>query len=136
MLHDWQIEPREYARHEARRGRRHGFERLDPGRTALVVIDMVPFFLADNDYARGIVPTIRSLAATVRSAGGTVAWVLPGAEVPSAVKEEFLGPDVAEMFRKSGGEGRLEDRLWHEFDLSLDDVLVEKTAASAFPRAV
>jgi hypothetical protein len=41
VLHDWRIEPREYARHEQRRGRRHGFESLDPARTALVVVDLI-----------------------------------------------------------------------------------------------
>lgn len=132
MLHKWRIEPREYERHEARRGRRHAFEHLDPGRTALVVIDMVPFFLDQNAYARGIVPNIQSLATALRSAGGTVAWVLPGAEEPSAMKRELLGPDIAELYRRAGGQGPLRDRLWHEFDGSAEDVAVEKTAPSAF----
>lgn len=52
VLHDRRIEQREYDRHEARRGRRHSFEVLDPHRTALVVVDMVPFF-ADVPYVRG-----------------------------------------------------------------------------------
>ena len=47
-MHEWAIEAREYARHETRRGRRHAYERLDPMHTALVVIDMVPFFLEAN----------------------------------------------------------------------------------------
>lgn len=47
MLHKWHIEPEQYVRHETRRGRRHGYEWLDPKRTALVVIDMVPFFVGD-----------------------------------------------------------------------------------------
>jgi nicotinamidase-related amidase len=132
MLHDWRIEPREYARHEARRGRRHGFERMDPCRTALVVVDMVPFFLTENGYARGIVPNIQSLAIALRSAGGTVAWVLPGAGEPSAMLDEFFGPDVAAVYAMSGGDGPLRDRLWHEFDVSEDDLLVAKTASSAF----
>lgn len=132
MLHEWRIEPREYERHEARRGRRHAFERLDPTRTALVVVDMVPFFLAENPYARGIVPNIRALAAAVRTAGGTVAWVLPGNAEPSPATSEFYGPDVAEAYRTSGGTGPLPDRLWPDLDPAVDDLLVEKTAASAF----
>ncbi|SES50370.1 hypothetical protein SAMN05216195_1201, partial [Lentzea flaviverrucosa] len=64
-LHAWRIEAREYARHEARRGRRFAFTRLVPARTALVVIDMVPFFVADNPYCRGIVPNISRLAQTL-----------------------------------------------------------------------
>src|SRR4051812_24276320 len=103
-LHDWRIEEREYRRQEERRGRRHAFTTLTPARTALIVIDMVPFFARENAYTRGIVPNISRLADRLRQAGGTVAWVLPGASSPSAVEEEFLGPDIAEMFRHSGDE--------------------------------
>lgn len=131
-LHDWRIEEREYARHESRRGRRHAFESLDPARTALVVIDVVPFFVLDNEFCLGIVPNINRLAGSLRRAGGTVAWVLPGAGEPMAVTEEFYGPEIAEMYRRAGGEGPLADRLWPELDTHADDVLVEKTAASAF----
>jgi hypothetical protein len=59
-MHAWAIDEREYARHETRRGRRHAFERIDPMRAALVVVDMVPFFVNENPYARGIVPNINA----------------------------------------------------------------------------
>ncbi|BCJ69882.1 isochorismatase family cysteine hydrolase [Polymorphospora rubra] len=131
-VHEWMIEDREYARQEARRGRRHAFGHLDPHRTALVVVDMVPFFVTENEYCRGVVPNIGRIADTLRRAGGTVAWVLPGADGQPAVAVEFYGPRVAEMFRRSGGTGPLRDRLWHEFEIHDGDLLVEKTAASAF----
>jgi nicotinamidase-related amidase len=132
QVHDWWIEEREYARQEQRRGRRHAFQHIEPRRTALVVIDMVPFFVSEGGYCHGIVPNISRIADSLRRAGGTVAWVLPGAGEHSTVADEFFGPQVAEMFRRSGGEGPLENRLWHEFDTHSDDLLVEKTAASAF----
>jgi nicotinamidase-related amidase len=131
VLHDWRIEKREYERHEARRGRRHAFEVLDPHRTALVVVDMVPFF-AGNPYVRGIVANIQRLATTVRATGGVVAWVLPSEEEPSPARIEFLGPTIAETYRASGGTGELRDRLLPEFQLGPDDLLVEKSAAGAF----
>ena len=53
-LHGWRIEDREYARQEERRGRRHAFETLVPAQTALVVIDMVRFFVSDSSYCLGI----------------------------------------------------------------------------------
>ena len=65
-LHDWLIEEREYARQEERRGRRYAFEALDPRRTALVVVDMVPFFVTANRYCRGIVPKITRLPTPTR----------------------------------------------------------------------
>ena len=73
VQHDWSIKEREYLRQEERRGRRHDFESVDPVRTALVVDDLVAFFVDENDYARGIVPNVNELAAALRRAGGTVA---------------------------------------------------------------
>jgi nicotinamidase-related amidase len=131
-LHAWHIEEREYDRHEQRRGRRHAFETIEPSRTALVVVDMVPFFVEGMPFCRGIVPNIARLARCLRDAGGTVAWVLPGQGRTSLVDVELLGPEVAEMYGRCGGEGPLRERLWHEFEVSDDDLLVEKSASSAF----
>lgn len=131
-LHAWAIEEREYRRQESRRGRRHGYERVVPERTALVVVDMVPFFVEDGDYARGIVPNVSVLAGTLRELGGTVAWVLPGWTKPSAVTVEFLGADIAKLYGESGGTGPLRERVWREFEVHDVDLVVEKTAASAF----
>jgi nicotinamidase-related amidase len=136
QFHAWRIEQREYDRQEARRGRRHAFTSLDATRTALVVVDMVPFFVKDDAaggaFCRGIVPQISRIADALRAAGGTVAWVLPAATRVTAKGAEFHGPAVAEMFSRSGGEGPLPGRLWHEFEVRADDLLVEKSAASAF----
>ncbi|GAA2255635.1 peroxyureidoacrylate/ureidoacrylate amidohydrolase RutB [Kitasatospora cystarginea] len=131
QVHDWVIPEREYARQEQRRGRRHAYTRLDPVRTALVVVDMVPFF--DGPYVRGIIPQIEALADALRRAGGLAAWVLPGPSEPSAARREFYGPEVVEIFRTSGGSGPLAGRLWPQFTVDEDrDLLVEKEAASAF----
>lgn len=76
-VHAWSIEERDYLRQQGRRGRRFAYPRLTPARTALVVIDMVPFFVDAHPYARGIVPNIAQIASRLRGAGATVAWVLP-----------------------------------------------------------
>ncbi|WP_223839784.1 isochorismatase family protein [Saccharopolyspora pogona] len=131
-LHAWRIEDREYARHEARRGRRFAFPSFAPTRTALVIIDMVPFFVTGNPYCRGIVPNIDRLAQVLRAAGGTVAWVLPAVTERTSAAEEFYGPDAEEAFRTAGGTGALAERVWREFTIHDDDVLVEKSAPSAF----
>ncbi|MFJ8750517.1 isochorismatase family protein [Streptomyces sp. NPDC102441] len=132
LTHAWHIEDEVYLRHEERRGRRFAYTSLDPVRTALVVIDMVPFFVDANPYTRGIVPNIQRLADRLRSAGGTVAWVLPARTERTPVGDEFHGPEAAEMFRNSGGSGPLRGRLWHEFTTGADDLLTEKSAPSAF----
>ncbi|MEM7274734.1 MAG: isochorismatase family cysteine hydrolase [Actinomycetota bacterium] len=132
--HRWRIEEREIQRHIARRGRRHAFEHLDPTRTALVVIDLVPFFVAESGHARATIRPVNETAAVLRSLGGTVAWVVPGLSSgsPTALDEEFYGPAVAESYRRSGGDGPVRERLWPELDAQAQDLTVEKTAASAF----
>ncbi|WP_310726678.1 isochorismatase family cysteine hydrolase [Streptomyces sp. N2A] len=131
-LHAWRIEEREYRRQEQRRGRRFAYPNLTPARTALVVIDMVPFFVDANPYARGIVPNIQQLADRLRSAGGTVAWVLPARTERTPVSDEFHGPEAAEMFRNSGGTGPLPGRLWPGLATRPGDIFVEKSVPSAF----
>lgn len=131
--HEWWIEPREYARQEARRGRRHAYEYLEPARTALIVVDMVPFFAEANPYVRGIVPNIGRIADALRAAGGLVAWVVPAHQAPlGGVTDEFYGPTVSKMYAATGGEGPLRSRLWHALDVRPEDLVVEKTAYSAF----
>ena len=132
-LHNWLIEQRDYDRQEQRRGRRHAYESVDPRRTALIVIDMVPFFVEESGYCRGILPNIIRLADTVRPAGGTVAWVVPGSEQPHPdLTREFFGEEVAEIFRTSGGAGPVSERVWAGLSPNAEDLYFEKSAYSAF----
>lgn len=133
-LHNWMIEEREYARQESRRGRRHAYNHLDPTRTALVVIDMVPFF-SDGAYVQGIVPNISRIADALRAAGGTVAWTVPedvgrGEAIDTFL--EFYGPRIAELFRSSSGTGPLRERVMPEFTVQPQDLAVGKSSSSAF----
>ncbi len=131
--HFWYIDPKEYARHENRRGKRHAYQTIKASSTALVVIDMIPFFVNENPYCRGIIPNIARLTSTLRAAGGVVVWVLPAVETRvSDVKREFFGDKVADMYNKSAGSGSLNERIWHEFDVLPDDLIVEKSSSSAF----
>ena len=64
-----------------RRGKLHLFDKLDPKRTALLVIDMQNAFVAPGapvevPAARAIVPEINRLAAELRRRGVPVIWVL------------------------------------------------------------
>ena len=132
-MHAWHIDEHEYARQERRRGRRHAFDRIRPERSALVVVDMVPFFVAGRwTTAAASCPTSLESASSLRAAGGTVAWVLPGPSERTALDVEFYGPEVAEIYGRAGGEGPLRERLWHELEVSDADLLVEKSAPSAF----
>lgn len=132
VLHEWSIEPGDYRRHEQRRGRRHAFTSLDPAAVALVVIDMVPFFIVDNPYALGIVANIRRLADVVRSTGGIVAWVVPSDDPPGPARSEFLGQRIAALYQRSGGDGDPRDRLWPDLEVAEVDLVVEKRTVGAF----
>ncbi|OIJ25904.1 isochorismatase family cysteine hydrolase [Nocardioides luteus] len=133
-MHRWAIPEREYARQEARRGRRHAYESLDPSRTALLVVDLVPFFFEANPICAAITPNVRLLADALRGAGGAVAWIVPGDPGPTTWAREFLGEDIAEMFRHSSGDGPIAGRLGPGLEARDGDLLVEKTATSAlFP---
>lgn len=130
--HRWHISSREYARMERRRGRCHSVEDLDATRTALVVVDMVRFFLDENPYARGIVGRINTLAAGLRVAGGTIAWVLPADIEPGPAMVEHYGPHIAERYRTSAGDGPLVERIASELVVDPADLVVEKRSAGAF----
>jgi nicotinamidase-related amidase len=133
MVHDWSIAEREYERKTARRGRRHAYEKLNPATTALVVVDMVPFFTKESARCQAMIPTINSLATALRSAGGVVAWVLPSAADPHPEwSREFFGEAVAELFRTSGGEGPLPQRLDDALAWFDGDLFAEKRSRSAF----
>src|SRR5437868_6411137 len=63
-----------------RQGKLASHDTIDAGRTALVVVDMQNFFVAEGfplevPLARAIVPNINRLARTVRAAGGAVVWI-------------------------------------------------------------
>jgi ureidoacrylate peracid hydrolase len=64
----------------SRMGRLIADERLDASRTALVVVDMQNYFVAQGfpaevPMAREIVPNINRLAKSMRAAGATVVWI-------------------------------------------------------------
>jgi nicotinamidase-related amidase len=133
-VHGWQIAEREYARHEARRGRRCAYEVIDPTRTALVVVDMVRFFVEQSPYARGVVRRINEVAAALRSAGGLVAWVVPRTGEATPWQTGFYGEQVAALYAASGGADDLVERVAPQLAVAEGDPIVEKTAHSAlFP---
>ena len=55
----------------------------------------------------------RSTIGSGMSAGGTVAWVVPAAGGQTVMSEEFCGPEMAEVFRRSGGEGPVRGACGH-----------------------
>jgi len=134
VLHDWRIDPSEYERHEQRRGRRHAFGHIDPATSALVVVDMIPFFVETNLYAAGIVAHIDRLATAVRAGGGLVAWVVPAATKPTERDIEFFGAEVAALYSSTSVGAEIPNRVWRGLHTDAADLFVEKTMRGAlFP---
>ncbi|HZO02321.1 MAG TPA: cysteine hydrolase [Burkholderiales bacterium] len=80
-MHKVEIRKEIVARVLARRGKLHLFDALDPGRTALVVIDMQNAFVAPGapievPAARAIVAPINRLTRELRKRGVQVIWML------------------------------------------------------------
>src|SRR3954471_2124994 len=59
----------------AKRGRLNVFDRFEPKRTALLVIDMQNFYVGEIASVVGIIPNINRIAARLRELGGRVMWL-------------------------------------------------------------
>jgi ureidoacrylate peracid hydrolase len=126
----------------AKYGREHVYEDLDPGKTALCVIDMQNAFMlpevayALTPMAASIVPNINRLAAAVRETGGTVVWVILTFDEQSIEEWSTLfhmcGPERSARRRIALTEGHKGHELWHELDVRPGDLTVSKRRYSAF----
>jgi ureidoacrylate peracid hydrolase len=126
----------------ARRGRVHVFDRPDPRRTALLVIDMQNAFLMDSvahspiPLAREIVPNINCLADAVRQAGGLVVWITMAATEESLVSwsvcnDDLSTPERREKRYEAMREGSIGQELWAGLDVRDGDARIRKMRYSA-----
>jgi len=125
-----------------RRGRLHGFEAVDPRKTALVVVDMQNAFMLPGvahtlcPTAREIVPNINRLAQAVRETGGAVVWIKT-TYTPETLKEwstyyELSSPEQGARRAQALAAGSKGHELWSELDARAGDLTVEKKRFSAF----
>lgn len=120
-----------------KRGRLRVFDHFDASKTALVMIDMQVFYVADVAPALAIIPTVNRLALGFREMGGTVAW----ANMTAGRDGESLWPLYHQyFFRKENGdkhrdqltEGSEGHRLHPDLDAQPDDIYATKNRFSAF----
>ena len=126
---------------EARRGRYHLYDAIDPGKTAFLVVDMQNAFCkpgapAEVPASRGIVGNINQLAKTLRARGVQVIWVISAFDSKNGRSdwENFFNYIVAADVRERtlaymapGAEGAA---LWPEMDAREEDIHVEKNRYS------
>jgi len=126
----------------SRRGKLHLFDALEPQRSALVVIDMQRSFVEPGApsavaTAREIVPNINRLAAALRGAGGTVAWVQAtytrdGPGYWPLFFDYMVAPELSGRILDALTDGAPGHALWHELDVKPQDLRVRKNRYSAF----
>ncbi len=124
-----------------RRGRLHTYESYDPARTALVVVDMQNYFMAEGElaYCPGaahIVSDVNRLAQAVRKTGGLVVWIVMEASEESRenwknLHETYL-PELREIRFASLGAAGEGFKLWPGLITDAADETVIKTRYSAF----
>lgn len=140
-MHDVHIPKDVIDRVIARQGRAHTYETLDPATTALLVVDMQNFFMADGELAccpdaRDIVPNVNRLAASVRQTGGMVVWIQNAAPQETleswANLHEMYVPEKRDLRRARLSEGCEGYDLWDRLDMAPGDARVVKTRYSAF----
>jgi ureidoacrylate peracid hydrolase len=139
-MHPVSVRPEIIARVLARRGRVDWFDRLDPARTALLVIDMQTAFCspgapAEVPIAREIVPAINALTGSLRKLGCPVIWVLhantsrDGRSDWSLFFNNVVGEAVRERTMAALAPGQ--QSVWAELEVSPEDHTVIKNRYSA-----
>jgi ureidoacrylate peracid hydrolase len=128
-----------YDRIKAKRGRLNVFDRFDPTKTALVVVDMQNFFVAEVETAKSIVPNINRLAQVVRERGGIVAWVvmtvahtLDGPSLWPIYHDYFFTEAKMRAHKDGLTEGAEGHRLYPALDVHKEDLIAHKSRFSAF----
>jgi len=126
----------------ARRRRYHLFDRLDPARTVLVVIDMQSAFVeqgspAEVPASRGIIANINRLAGEMRQLGATVIWVTHANIHTRAGSDwdlffdNFVAADVRQSTIESLAPTAPGQNVWREMRVEPDDVHIVKNRYSA-----
>jgi ureidoacrylate peracid hydrolase len=121
-----------------RRGRLHLYDRLDPKRTALLVIDMQNAFVAPGapveiPAARAIVKDINRLAKELRKRGVAVIWVLhENSDGWDGFFGVFVKPEARAAASKALSAGHELQKPWRELDIAPGDMRVAKSRYSAF----
>jgi len=121
----------------AKRGRMNVYDRFERGATALLVIDMQNFYVAEISTTRAIVPNINRLAAAMRARGDPVLWVCMTAgkdqkSLWSLYHEHFFTPQKGATHRDQLTEGTEGHRLYPALEAKPDDLYVWKTRFSPF----
>ena len=141
-MHPFTLPEHIQARVAARCGTPHPFARLDPKRTALVVVDLQNGFMREDvahawcPMAEHVVPAVNRLAGALRQTGGGIFWIQntfdARCEVEWSVMQDMATPAARARRAAAMGEGTLGNALWPALDVQPEDEVVRKYRYSAF----
>ena len=128
------------ARSRRQRGREHVIERIEPARTAHVVVDLQNGFMGspfDVPVARDIVPNVNLISAALRHAGGINVFLRYTCDESEPQRwtvwfDTYLGPEMSATHRNAFTRGAEGWRLWPLLDVQSGDLVIDKTRFSAF----
>lgn len=140
-MHKIEIAQHAIERALTRRGRVEVYDRIEPAKTALIVVDLQNCFMkegmpAEISHARDIVPNVNRLAAATRAAGGHVCWIRntfseETIEKWSAWSGNFMTPDLCERMIAEMSRGSEGHQLWPLLEVDPADAQIEKRRFSA-----
>ena len=121
----------------AKRGRLAVFDRFDPKRTALLVVDMQNFYVGEIDSVVGIIPNINRIARELRARGGCVIWLgmTAGSEGESRWRiyhDHFFTPPKAANHRDQLSPGHPGHEFHRDLEIRDGDEIVYKSRFSPF----
>lgn len=125
-----------------RRARPRIFEKIDPARTAHVIIDlqngyMAPGAAVEIPTAREIVDNVNDISRAVRASGGInvfVQYTTRDEDIAnwSTWYSNFHDAESCEMMRKAFAPNAPSWNLWPGLDVTEQDIKIEKSRFSAF----
>jgi nicotinamidase-related amidase len=121
----------------AKRGHLNVFDRFDPLRTALLVIDMQNFYVGEIASVIGIIPNINRLAREMRGRGGLVAFVgmtagKGGDSLWPIYHDHFFTPEKGANHRDQLSPGHPGHKFHVDLEIRDSDVIVYKSRFSPF----
>jgi ureidoacrylate peracid hydrolase len=139
-MHKINILPETVERVMKRRGRLHVYDDLDPGKTALIVIDMQNGFLVEDvavsyvPMALEIIPQVNRLAEAVRRTGGKVFWIQNTVDAASLETWStwFAAMRSTDAHRANMAPGSRGHELHPDLKVLPEDEIVRKYRFSAF----
>ncbi|MEM9013497.1 MAG: cysteine hydrolase [Pseudomonadota bacterium] len=138
-MHNVEIPEYVIERIMAKRGKLEVFDSFEASKSALLVIDMQNFYVAEVDTCKGIVPNINRLAEDMRAKGGKVYWIImrcaDGPDAPSQwplYHNYFFTDAKSAKHKNSLTPGDPGFDIYPELNVVDGDEIVEKKRFSPF----